>query len=483
MAGGVGGLIANLMQGDPSAQLGQALAGPNPSPSPQGAPGPASPGGAPPQQQQQQALPPAQAYAPDPANASTIQQLLKVYQNDQAGASINRGIAQMAAGFGTAQQQHDKMGLVNSAGQSDDTLGALGQIQKLQSDQMELQNKQRFQASADMLAQTFGLKPGQGAMLSSDPQLFNLVIGHKVADQSPTELQKNIKAYQEMAHANGLPDDQIQAAVQMAFTNSITPGLTIDDKNRMKDAALWQQANPGKPLPPNLASIAGYAEQNKDNTATMNAAAKDRIASKSSMGETQATLKPIYDNVSQMLDPANIDHVVTAIKSGGYGTTGMAGNALGAAGFVDPKTLEMRNAVEQLQGQLSADTMKSLKNIRTQTEFQSVTGGATPIFKSTATGGQIKQGLLTLKDKLGLANANAIAAGGGEVPAEYADKVDKAYLTPGDPLYNNATIAKGQGAAGSPADAAPMDGAKQAPDGHWYVPDPKRQGKYLRVDK
>jgi hypothetical protein len=28
----------------------------------------------------------------------------------------------------------------------------------------------------------------------------------------------------------------------------------------------------------------------------------------------------------------------------------------------------------------------------------------------------------------------------------------------------------------------PVPGAKLAPDGKWYVPDPKRKGKYLRVD-
>ena len=29
--------------------------------------------------------------------------------------------------------------------------------------------------------------------------------------------------------------------------------------------------------------------------------------------------------------------------------------------------------------------------------------------------------------------------------------------------------------------APPVQGAKQAPDGNWYVPDPNRPGKYLMV--
>lgn len=33
------------------------------------------------------------------------------------------------------------------------------------------------------------------------------------------------------------------------------------------------------------------------------------------------------------------------------------------------------------------------------------------------------------------------------------------------------------------APAPPTQGARQAPDGNWYVPDPKRPGKYLRVSQ
>ena len=53
---------------------------------------------------------------------------------------------------------------------------------------------------------------------------------------------------------------------------------------------------------------------------------------------------------------------------------------------------------------------------------------------------QIQEQLSQLRDKFGLAKANAIAAAGGEVPAEYADKVSSDYLNGGS-LDNNATIA------------------------------------------
>jgi hypothetical protein len=37
------------------------------------------------------------------------------------------------------------------------------------------------------------------------------------------------------------------------------------------------------------------------------------------------------------------------------------------------------------------------------------------------------------------------------------------------------------GKQGSASEAPPVDGARKAPDGNWYLADPKRPGKYLQV--
>lgn len=39
------------------------------------------------------------------------------------------------------------------------------------------------------------------------------------------------------------------------------------------------------------------------------------------------------------------------------------------------------------------------------------------------------------------------------------------------------------GGAATPADSPPLQGARKAPDGNWYVPDPSRPGSFLRVDR
>ena len=40
---------------------------------------------------------------------------------------------------------------------------------------------------------------------------------------------------------------------------------------------------------------------------------------------------------------------------------------------------------------------------------------------------------------------------------------------------------KVQGTGGEPAEPAPIEGAQKAQDGEWYLTDPTRRGKYLKV--
>src|SRR6516162_9859758 len=171
MAVGVGGLIANLMGGDPSAQLAEALAGRAP---PQGGPqaaggapggsggpspadgGPGAPGG------QQPLMAPAQVYAPDPMNASTLQLLLKAHQQDESANMINRGLEGMAASFGTAQQQHDAMANLGNFPQQN-TLGAIQSSLGIQAEAEKNAKEASARAGSDIMGQQIlNLKPGQG---------------------------------------------------------------------------------------------------------------------------------------------------------------------------------------------------------------------------------------------------------------------------------------------------------------------------------
>ena len=41
---------------------------------------------------------------------------------------------------------------------------------------------------------------------------------------------------------------------------------------------------------------------------------------------------------------------------------------------------------------------------------------------------------------------------------------------------------KQKSATGKRSESAPINGARKAPDGNWYLPDPNRKGKYLQVE-
>lgn len=72
---------------------------------------------------------------------------------------------------------------------------------------------------------------------------------------------------------------------------------------------------------------------------------------------------------------------------------------------------------------------------------------------------------------------------GGRLDAGFDDEL--AAWAEKNPLFPRTQAQPAQPAPqGSPqAGSPPMQGAKQAPDGKWYVPDPKRPGKYLMIQQ
>ncbi len=68
-------------------------------------------------------------------------------------------------------------------------------------------------------------------------------------------------------------------------------------------------------------------------------------------------------------------------------------------------------------------------------------------------------------------------SGGGEPPAAPAEEKSGK-----QPLWMMAPVKGGEaGKQSSADDSPPVSGARKAPDGNWYVDDPKRPGKYLQV--
>jgi chaperonin GroES len=92
-----------------------------------------------------------------------------------------------------------------------------------------------------------------------------------------------------------------------------------------------------------------------------------------------------------------------------------------------------------------------------------------------ATQGDQEMGWITtqldvLRGRMEGLNGAAIGGAGGGAPQ-------------GNPLaaLGGPDAGGGEGAQAQGEEEAPLDGARKAPDGNWYVPDPERQGKWLQV--
>lgn len=98
--------------------------------------------------------------------------------------------------------------------------------------------------------------------------------------------------------------------------------------------------------------------------------------------------------------------------------------------------------------------------------------GVTKDDNGNLVGGPNPKGRSALKS-LALKNYRA---NGGNLPMAVSDAIKKAQTLEGQARGRGATVD-----AGPPQGAPPIAGARKAPDGNYYVDDPKRPGKYLKV--
>lgn len=427
MGVGIGGLVTNLMQGDPTQQIANALAGPNPNPQ-AAAGGAPSPSGAPGQaNQQQQQMPPAQAYAPDPANASTIALLLKVHQQDMAANSINQGIDRIGASFGTAQQQHDKLAALNSGGPGQDTLGALQEITQLQKGQFELQQKQRFQASADLLGKTvLGLGDGQGAMLASNPELFNLVAQHKLKDQDLTETQKNINSWEKGEIAIGTPPAQIQQ-MKTQLLGGIIGGSDLEERQYIQEKAAGRTNLDYADWKAGKSAAAGaQMTQAKDAQEFKDSATQDYTNVSSTLNRNKGTVGQLLGNMDATMKALQYPDLITSGKSGAWSP-------------VDQKVKEQAAAMHTLMAELTGEGLKNVKNVRNKMEFETLGRSLTAALDPANSPEKVKAALQEIQNKFLDAQATSEMAVGHKLTGDLVGHGNRDLLDPKNPYYNGAT--------------------------------------------
>jgi hypothetical protein len=434
---GLGGLLAQGLGGDLNAQLAQALAGQQPNPQPGAGGAPAAPGGPSAGPQQGPSIPPAQVYGPDPANASTIQLLLKVHQQDALSSDLNNRIAGISASFGTGQQQHDKMAALQQLGGiQDDRLGALGEIQKLQAGQQQLDQHNRFIAGADVMGQQLlGLKPGQGAWLAQSGQLPEIMQSHFRA-MEPTEAIKNYDQARAEMQKLGMSNAEInqQMPPQMLL---LGPNPDIGQRQYMQESITAAQA--GKQMP----DYPTWQAQHAAAGSAMTTQAKDVQEFKDTATQDYTSVKSKLDLNRQVVDQllSNKDATMQALKLPDFLTTSKAASWLP----VDPEVKKQALAISQLKAGLTGESLSNVKNVRNQREFQTLGQAATAGLNPNNTSQGLEDALKDIKNKFLDAQATAEMTVGHKLTGELVGHGNRDLLNPNSPYYNGATEEAGGG--------------------------------------
>ena len=232
---GVGGLFASLINPGLALRVAQHIT-PNPNPLAQqgqpNAPGSVDslgnpvPSAPPPGSN----LAPAAVTQPDPANAANITKLtqpdpsyaadvMRYNRMNQLSDDLNRNFQGVAAGFGTAQQQHDKQAALGQGGEVGDSLGALAGIQRMQDQTITDNEHARFMGNAAVFAQTLSTSLGrpvsvaEATEIMNNPRLMEQIGGAAATNAQTTDASKNAEVATRAwadAHPEATPQDIAQ---------------------------------------------------------------------------------------------------------------------------------------------------------------------------------------------------------------------------------------------------------------------------------
>ena len=400
MADGAGGLIANLMMGNPMGQLSQALAGPSASPqAAQGGSGaPGTPGSN--QMPQQPAMAQPQATQPPPDLARLY---LQLEQSHQMAEGFNRGLATFLGGFkgppGGAQQIMQGM----TGGQSQDP-GVM------------LQNLLQMRQQQAMMTTPAppGVNPALWNVLPPDARAK--VAGDIITTQAgiggPPVIQEMQRAKMQYMKDNGITDpndpkiprkytypDEFNAA-------STAEGKAASDVAEFKDSAVQDYATVDKKTEKSLATV-NQLLGDKDHT----------------LNDTMTAMTTFAPTTGKLA--ANMPSL------GGY-------NPLAASQAVK----DQANAINVLKGELSSEAMSGVKNIRTQKEFGAITSALTAALDPANSPEKVQAALETIRSQLLRTRAIATAAAGHKLTGDLVGQLgpdEKTFLDPSSPYYNGAT--------------------------------------------
>ena len=423
---------------------------------------------------QQPSLAPAAVTQPDPVNSSYARDLLAASRRDANAQTFNEGMDQMAASFGTAQQQQSKQAALRASGGGGvgGSLADLAQIQKMQDATISDNEHARFMASAAQFAQTLSASLGrpvsvqEATTIMNNPGLMQSFGSAAGANATTTSTEKDAEAatrawasahpeatpqqiadYKANLIAGGMGGSDLE---QRQYLQEKSSGITTDD------FATWKSKK--------AAEGTTLTQQAKDSQEFKDTATQDYTANNSKLTSIQSYI----DTLSK--DPAAAQEAMKMFTP-----------ATGKWGALNPlvgqNVKDAAVALQKIQAQLTAEGLSGVKNVRNAREFNTLGQAATGGLNAAASPEDFAKAIGDLKNKFLDAQAtNELAVGHkltGNLVGHGARDLLSATLPNGkpNPYYNGGSedLTDLSKMSDSDADAAfeklPKGSAYKGPDG------------------
>ena len=404
-------------------------------------------------------LAPAAVTQPDPANAANVAALtqpsnayardaLAATRRDAMGAGLNQGFGEIAAGFGTAQQQQSKQAALARGGGVGDSLGDLAKIQGMQDTTITDNEHARFMANAHIFAQTLSQSLGrpvsdqEATTIMNSPDLMKAFGGAAGANATTTGTQKDAEAATRewaTAHPEATPKEIADYRAnliaggmggsdldQRQYLQERANGITTDDY------ATWKAKH--------VAAATAMTTQAKDVQEFKDSGKQDFSIADQKLTKSESTVDALLKD---------IDSTKKALSDPDFMTTGKFAANAPAWLTADPKVKAAAANVRTLVNELSASGLTGVKNVRNVREFNAIAGALTSALDPNNP--DLEGALRDIKTKFETAHAQALAAAGKPIPYAYKDVVDPTYLDKSNPYYTGSALED------PPKDSSPKD--------------------------
>jgi hypothetical protein len=391
---------------------------------------------------------PAQATQSPPDLTKLYLQLL---QRNRSADEIDRGLTNIVAAFSPPSQQASVMANMPRGTNTGDEMSNLMQLQQ------------------------YGLGQQSLAQMMSPEFLKNM----------ETNYGMSAPEARAMILSGGMPN--FITKVVEARTGV---GADLETRQYLQEQRAAQSQ--GKPFP----DVATWKAQHAATALSMNTQAKDIQDFKDTgIQDFSGANQKLTENearVDQLMK--NPDATMEALSKPDLLTTSKAANMIPSGTPLIGTSSEVKQqaiAIQKLMAGLTGEGLMSAKNVRTQREFSTLGEALTAGLNVNNGKEGVMQALTDIKKRFATAHAQVYAVAGKKIPSDYYGLADPRYTSPTmdgavNPYYTGATEEQPkEGAAPAPDQAVgqpPAPNAKKASDGNWYVPDPARPGKYLKVE-